>query len=120
VNERISDAEIGHLQRLLASATDGPWFVTYAQDPGLASATVVTTSEYRNGVHIDRDIDRLGIVAVTLVHNPYWYGIGDDKWDINAELIALLRNVGPRLLAELLELRANHPAGNGTSHDEEP
>jgi hypothetical protein len=51
------------------------------------------------------DFEQWTIVAATLVQEPRYVDIEDDRWDQNARFIAQSRTDIPRLIAEVRRLR---------------
>ena len=44
------------------------------------------------------------MIAATLVQQPRYVDIADERWDVNATFIAAARTAVPRLLAEITRL----------------
>lgn len=45
------------------------------------------------------------MIAATLIHQPRYVDIADERWDANAAFIAAARTSVPRVLAEITRLR---------------
>lgn len=52
------------------------------------------------------DFDHGEIVAATLVQEPRYVDVADERWDENAQFIASARHAVPRMIAEIRRLRA--------------
>jgi hypothetical protein len=65
---------------------------------------ISTTQELDNARWPDFDHGQL--VAATLVQQPRYVDVSDQRWDENAAFIAHAREDIPRLLAEIERLRA--------------
>jgi hypothetical protein len=51
------------------------------------------------------NFDHATMIAATLVRQPRYVDIADERWDVNAAFIAAARTAVPRLLAEITRLR---------------
>lgn len=97
------DDELAAIGHRVDAATPGPWQVIVVDDTYAMSLVAVTTGE------IDEDWphDSAKVVAATLVEGPIRYvSIADGRWDANADFIAHARDDIPRLLDEIVRLRA--------------
>jgi hypothetical protein len=97
-----SDAE---LAKLAGRATPGPWHVRSLDDQDSMSLVAVSTeADTVPGDHWP-DFDHATMIAATLVQQPRYVDIADQRWDANAAFIAAARTAVPRLLAEIARLR---------------
>jgi hypothetical protein len=97
------DDELDAIRRRADAATPGPWRVCFVDDTYAMNQVAITTAE----IHEDWPRDSAKVVAATLVQGPERYAsIADGRWDENAEFIAHSRDDIPRLLAEIVRLRA--------------
>ena len=100
-----SDAELAELAELAARATPGPWHVRSLDDQDSMSLVAVSTeADAGLGDHWP-DFDHATMIAATLVQQPRYIDIADQRWDANAAFIAAARTAVPSLLAEIARLR---------------
>ncbi|MFK0173607.1 hypothetical protein ACIQU5_32975 [Streptomyces sp. NPDC090306] len=100
-----TDAELADMEELVAVTTPGPWHVRLLDDDwamGLvAVSTLPDTGQGERWPHFDHG----RIVAATLVQQPRYVDVADERWDENAQFIANAREDVPRLVAEVRRLR---------------
>lgn len=101
----LSDSELTEIADLTAHATPGPWYVRQLDDVHAMSLVAVSTAPDTGLGERRPDFDHTTMVAATLVQQPRYVDIGDERWDVNAEFIATARTAIPRLLAEITRLR---------------
>lgn len=134
MNQPLTDEELAELERLEQAATAGPWYPHATDDEVFMNARYVSTEpgptvrrvKLPDGEHVidvgkwthdgaqgmaDGNEDQAQsdkVVAVTLLQAPR---LADpDQCDENTELIAVLRNAAPRLLADLRAARSERDA----------
>jgi hypothetical protein len=110
MNNRLSDDELKDLLALSQKATPAPWYVRHLDDDHAMSLTAVSTVPDTGKSERWPKFDHQEIIAATLVQEPRYVCVGDDKWEENAALIATAINVLPALIQELLELRKKAPS----------
>lgn len=93
-------------------ATPGPWHVRYLDDVDAMNLVAVSTVPDTGNGERWPGFDHREIVAATLIQQPRYVDISDERWDVNANFIAAARNDVPRLVAEIRRLREmlNRPA----------
>lgn len=100
-----TDEELADIEELVAATTPGPWHVRVLDDDwamGLvAVSTLPDTGHGERWPHFDHG----QIVAATLVQQPRYIDVADERWDENAQFIANARQDVPRLVAEIRRLR---------------
>lgn len=101
----LSDSELTEIADLTARATPGPWYVRQLDDEHAMSFVAVSTGPDTGLGERWPDFDHTTMVAATLVQQPRYVGIADERWDVNAAFIATARTAVPRLLAEITRLR---------------
>jgi hypothetical protein len=105
MTQPLSDAELTEITSLADSATRGPWYVRALDDEHAMNLVAIST-EPDTGAHEHwPDFDHAVMIAATLVQQPRYVDIADERWDENAAFIAAARTVVPRLLAEIRRLR---------------
>jgi hypothetical protein len=106
-SETLSNDMLAEISERCELATSGPWFVRWLDDThGMSLITVSTVP----GNPLQREqwpsFDSGDIVAATLVQEPSYAAIHDDRSDQNARFIAASRTDVPMLVAEVRRLRA--------------
>lgn len=101
----MSDAELAALAELADRATPGPWHVRILDDAQAMNLVAVSTRPDQGPGERWPDFDHTVLVAATLVQQPRYVSIADERWDENAAFIAAARTAVPRLLAEIERLR---------------
>ncbi|GIJ07186.1 hypothetical protein ACFFMR_12770 [Micromonospora andamanensis] len=102
----LSDDELAVIDELSAAATPGPWFVRVLDDEHAMSLVAVSVvADDGRGARWP-DFAAREIVAATLVQQPRYVDVGDERWDENAAFIAMARDAVPRLVTEIRRLRA--------------
>ena len=107
----MNQANLDELERLLSRATSGPWYVRNLDDEYYMSAIAISTLSSND------DPESYGgggwpsgqFVAATLIQQPRLVDHKEGRWDVDAELIVRLRNLGPELIAlakEALDARS--------------
>ncbi|MFF4696444.1 hypothetical protein [Streptomyces chattanoogensis] len=114
----LSDEELAEIEERAHAATPGPWHVRQLDDGHAMSLVAISTvpdcghGERRPG------FDHRTMVAATLVQQPRYVDVADERWDENAHFIASARQDIPRLVAEIHRLRhllagQDHKPGDG-------
>ncbi len=103
--EPLTEEELDELDELARAATPGPWFVQGLDDVHAMNLVAVTTVPGTGPAKRWPDFDHREIVAATLVQQPRYVDIADERWDENAHFIAAARNTMPLLVAEIRRLR---------------
>lgn len=107
MTEALSDDDITEIEKRLAAATQRPWHVRHLDDKDAMSLTAVSTAPDTGLCERWPDFDHGNIVAATLVQQPRYVDVDDERWDQNADFIAHARTDVPRLIAEIRRLRAD-------------
>ncbi|WP_088282813.1 hypothetical protein [Kineosporia sp. A_224] len=102
----MADAYLASLAALADRATPGPWRVRLLDDEWAMNLVAVGTAEDTGQAERCPGFDHSAIVAATLVQQPRYVDIADERWDENAAFIAAARTAVPELLAEIARLRA--------------
>jgi hypothetical protein len=97
-----SDAEIADLA---TRATPGPWHVRQLDDEYAMSLVAVSTEPDTGLGERWPNFDHATMIAATLVQQPRYVDIADERGHVNATFIAAARTAVPRLLAEISRLR---------------
>jgi hypothetical protein len=100
-----TDTELAQLEELCAAATPGPWFVCQLDDEIAMSLVAVSTVPDTGAGERWPRFDHHEIVAATLIQQPRYVDVADERWDENARLIAAARDAIPRLITEIRQLR---------------
>ncbi|MFF7679061.1 hypothetical protein [Actinacidiphila glaucinigra] len=103
--EPLSDQELDDLEELAHAATPGPWFVRFLDDDHAMNLVAVSTVPDNGASERWPRFDHQEIVAATLVQQPRYVDIADERWDENARFIAAARESVPRLVDEIRRLR---------------
>lgn len=116
-SETLTDDMLDEISERCEMATSGPWFVRWLDDANGMSLITVSTVP---GAPLQRDkwpsFDSGEVVAATLVQEPRYAAIRDDRSDENARFIAACRTDVPMLVAEVRRLRAlSNTERNGSS-----
>jgi hypothetical protein len=101
----IGDSMLEELLALAKSATPRPWFVRDVDDTHASSLVAISTKEGTCNNEHWPNFDPSEIVAATLVQNPRYVSIADEKWDENARYIVAAVTVLPFLIEEVIRLR---------------
>lgn len=101
----MDDLELARIRSRAAAASPGPWFVRILDDEYAMNLVAISTAADA-GDDQWPDFDSGEVVAATLVQQPRYVGVSDQRWDENAEFIAHSREDLPRLLDEIDRLRA--------------
>lgn len=102
-------------RQIKAAATPGPWHVVQLDDEHAMSMVAVATQPDDGRSRRWPDFDASVLVSATLVQQPRYVDIADERWDENAAFIASARNDNVEddvdtLLAEIDRLRQQlHP-----------
>ena len=112
---RLSEEELGMLLNIASVATPRPWFVRQLDDQCAASLVAISTRPDTGKNERWPEFDPGEIVAATIVQNPRYASIADEKWDENAEYIVSAAEALPDLIREVLELRARLAAIEGNN-----
>jgi len=100
-----SEAELAEIADLTARATPGPWHVRHLDDDHAMSLVAVSTEPDTGLGERWPDFDHATMIAATLVQQPRYVDVADERWNVNATFIAAARTAIPRLLAEITRLR---------------
>ena len=102
----IGDSELDLIEELANSATPGPWYVRQLDDREAMSLVAISTVPDTGLGERWPNFQHGQIVALTLVQDPRYASVADERWDENASFIASARHDIPRLVAEVKRLRA--------------
>ena len=102
----LSDVELDEMQQRCDTATAGPWFIRVLDDAHAMTLYAVSTKPDTNQGERWPDFEQWTMVAATLVQEPRYVSIEDERWVENARFIAHARSDVPRLVAEVRRLRA--------------
>ncbi|GAA4984648.1 hypothetical protein [Kitasatospora paranensis] len=105
IPERLTDQELDELDELAQAATPGPWYVQGLDDANAMNLVAVSTVPDLGPTKRWPGFDHREIVAATLVQQPRYVDVADERWDENAFFIAAARNTVPLLVAEVRRLR---------------
>lgn len=105
-NRPLTDEELADLEQLAEVATPGPWYVRFLDDSSAMNLVAISTVPDNGRGERWPDFDHREIVAATLVQEPRYADVADERWDENAWFIARARDAVPRLVAEVRRLRA--------------
>ncbi|MEV7237244.1 hypothetical protein AB0N06_25750 [Streptomyces sp. NPDC051020] len=101
----LTDEELAEIEELAGAATPGPWHVRQLDDDFAMSLVAISTVPDTGVGERWPDFDHRQIVAATLVQQPRYVDVADERWDENANFIANARQDIPRLIAEIRRLR---------------
>ncbi|MGW2256224.1 hypothetical protein ACWCXH_39760 [Kitasatospora sp. NPDC001660] len=104
-HEPMTDEELAEIEALADAATPGPWHVRQLDDDFAMSLVAISTVPDTGAGERSPDFGHHEIVAATLVQQPRYVDIADERWDENAQFIADARQNVPRLIAEIRRLR---------------
>ena len=107
----LTDHELDQIEQRAEEATRGPWFIRKLDDSHAMNLIAVSTEPDTGKGERWPDFDHGTIVAATLVQEPRYVDIADDRWDLNAVFIAHARADVPRLVTEIRRLRARGQVG---------
>ena len=110
-NRPLTDEELADLERLAEVATPGPWYVRFLDDNDAMNFVAISTTPDNGRGERWPDFDHREIVAATLVQQPHYVAVADERWDENAWFIACARDAVPRMAAEIRRLRLRLEAG---------
>lgn len=102
----MTDAELLDLAQITDLATPGPWHVRFLDDDRAMNLVGISTEPETGMGERWPDFDHKTMIAATLVQQPRYVSVADERWDENAAFIAEARTAVPRLLAEIARLRA--------------
>ncbi|MEU8218274.1 hypothetical protein AB0C47_21225 [Micromonospora taraxaci] len=103
--EPMTEQELAEIEEIANAATPGPWYVRQLDDDFAMSLVAVSTIPDTGLGERWPDFDHHEIVAATLVQQPRYVDVTDERWDENAQFIASARQNIPRLIAEVRRLR---------------
>jgi hypothetical protein len=106
----MTEQELAEIGDLADAATPGPWYVRHLDDDYAMNLVAVSTTPDSGRNERWPGFDHHEIVAATLVQQPRYVDVADERWDENAHFIADARQSVPRLIAEVRRLR--HLLGN--------
>jgi hypothetical protein len=101
----ISYGELDAIEARAAAATSGPWFVRFLDDEAAMNLVAISTSPDTGRDERWPEFDCGTIVAATLIQQPRYVDVADDRWDENARFVASARSDVPRLVSEIRRLR---------------
>ncbi|MBQ1023795.1 hypothetical protein [Micromonospora sp. C95] len=101
----MTDQELAEIEELAHAATPGPWYVRQLDDDFAMCLVAISTTPDTGLGERWPDFDHHEIVAATLVQQPRYVDVADERWDENAQFIASARQNIPRLIAEIRRLR---------------
>ena len=112
----LSDSDLDEIEERADAATPGPWFVRFLDDVHAMSLYAVSTKPDTGEGGRWPDFEQWTMVAATLVQEPRYADIEDERWIENARFIAHARSDIPRLITEIRRLRALATSGE-TNND---
>ncbi|MGN5382532.1 hypothetical protein ACQ4WX_51160 [Streptomyces lasalocidi] len=101
----LTDEELAAIEERAEAATPGPWHVRQLDDDHAMSLVAVSTAAETGLGERWPGFDHRTIVAATLVQQPRYVDVADERWDENAQFIASARQDIPRLITEIHRLR---------------
>lgn len=102
----IDDTELERIQQTANSATPGPWYVRQLDDRAFMSLIAISSAPDTGRGEPWPEFDAGEIVAITLVQDPRYAAVSDERWEQNAGFIASARDDIPKLIGEIKRLRA--------------
>lgn len=102
--EPLTDDELDEIEEFADAATPGPWHVRLLDDDFAMNLVAVSTVPDTGLGERWPGFDHEQIVAATLVQQPHYVDVADERWDQNARFIARSRQDIPRLVAEIRRL----------------
>ncbi|GAA4836109.1 hypothetical protein [Kitasatospora terrestris] len=103
--EPMTDDELAEIEEVANAATPGPWHVRLLDDDYAMNLVAISTVPDTGLGERWPDFDHHENVAATLVQQPRYVDVADERWDENAQFIAEARQNIPRLIAEIRRLR---------------
>ncbi|MGC0317060.1 hypothetical protein [Kitasatospora acidiphila] len=103
-SDPLTDDDLADIQERADAATPGPWYVRQLDDEFAMSLVAVSTVADTGLGERWPDFDHHHVVAATLVQQPRYVDIADERWDENAIFIASARQDVPRLISEIRRL----------------
>ncbi|MFD8687347.1 hypothetical protein [Streptomyces sp. NPDC059651] len=103
--EPLTDEELADIEELTEATTPGPWYLRILDDDWAMGLVAVSTVPDTGRGERWPGFDHHEIVAATLVQQPRYVDVADERWDENAQFIANARQDIPRLIAEIRRLR---------------
>ncbi|MEV6107041.1 hypothetical protein AB0M28_20345 [Streptomyces sp. NPDC051940] len=101
----LTHEDLADIEERTQAATPGPWHVRQLDDDYAMSLVAISTTPDTGRGERWPDFDHQQIVAATLVQQPRYVDVADDRWDENALFIAHARDDIPRLIAEIRRLQ---------------
>jgi hypothetical protein len=105
MTDPLPEQELAEIEARAEMATPGPWHVRQLDDEDAMSLIAVSTVPDTGKGERWPDFDHGEIVAATLIQQPRYVDLSDERWDVNADFIAAARQDVPRLIAEIRRLR---------------
>ncbi|MFJ9777829.1 hypothetical protein ACIRVF_42425 [Kitasatospora sp. NPDC101157] len=102
--EPLTAEELAEIEEIAQAATPGPWYVRQLDDDFAMSLVAISTVPDTGLGERWPAFDHHQIVATTLVQQPRYADVADERWDENAHFIASARHVVPLLIAEIRRL----------------
>ena len=97
-------------KKMKVAATPGPWFIQENEDNHSMNMTAVATNSTPQSFRVSKNYDAGVVIALTLVQEPQYAAIADERWEENAGFIVHARNSDLEqdvdlLLEEVVRLR---------------
>jgi len=108
VTEPLIDEDLAAVEHRVRVASPGPWHVRHLDDDHAMSFTAVSTRPDTGKGERWPEFEHGEIVAATLVQQPRYVDLDDERGDENADFIAQDREDIPCLIAEIRRLRRDH------------
>ncbi|MER5866180.1 hypothetical protein [Kitasatospora sp. NPDC002040] len=102
--EPLTAEDLARIEERAEAATPGPWHVRELDDDDAMSLVAISTVPDTGHGERWPDFDHQQIVAATLIQQPRYVDVADQRWDENARFIADARQDIPRLIAEIRRL----------------
>lgn len=98
-----TDEELAQIEELVEAATPGPWRVRQLDDERAMSLVAISTVPDSGLGERWPAFNHQEIVAATLVRQPRYADVADERWDENAHFIANARQDIPARAGSALE-----------------
>jgi hypothetical protein len=110
----ITDDDLLEFEQIAAAATPGPWYVSILDDASFMNLVAITTVPMDSDSSIAYpEFDASNVVSLTLVQQPRYASVVDERWDENAAFIAECRRLVPLLIKEVRRYRKLSDTDNG-------
>ncbi|MFE5869571.1 hypothetical protein ACFQ6V_13110 [Streptomyces roseifaciens] len=87
-SELLTDQELAEIDELANAAAPGPWHARFLDDEYAMNLVAVSTVPDTGPAERRPDFDHGTIVAATLVQQPRYADVTEERWDENARFIA--------------------------------